>query len=88
MEQGDYPLRLQEHLSRHGMPEQTIANIGRMCRVGTMSAQEALALLEEVEAGRNAVDQEMNGAVRPDTAWDVDMLAARRAQHERSRVDL
>ena len=88
MEHGDYPSRLQEHLSRHGMPEQTIANIGRMCRVSMMSEQSALALLEEVEAGRKAVDDAMVGATRPDTAWDGDMLAARRARFEASRVDL
>lgn len=88
MEHGDYPLRLQDHLERHGMPEQTIANIGRMCRVSMMSEQSALALLEEVDAGRKLVDAAMSGAIRPDTAWDGDMLAARRAQAERSRVDL
>ena len=88
MEHGDYPLRLQEHLEAKGMPEHTIMDIGRMCRVGTMSSQEALALLEKVDAGRREVDEALNGAVRPDTAWDGDMLAARRAQVERSRVDL
>lgn len=88
MEHGDYPLRLQEHLVGKGMPEHTILEIGRMCRVGTMSSQEALALLEKVDAGRKEVDDALNGAVRPDTAWDGDMLAARRAQRASTRVDL
>jgi len=88
MEHGDYPLRLQEHLQGKGMPEHTILEIGRMCRVGTMSSQEALALLEKVDAGRREVDEQLSGEIRPDTAWDGDMLAARRAQVERSRVDL
>lgn len=87
MEHGDYPLRLQEHLNRHGMPEQTIANIGRMCRVSMMSEQSALALLEEVDAGRALVDAAMADQDRPDTAWDGDMLAARRATRHH-RVDL
>lgn len=77
MEHGDYPLRLQDYLSRHGMPEQTISNIGRMCRVSMMSEQKALELLEEYEAGRKIVDAAL-ADIRPDTAWDGDMLAARR----------
>lgn len=70
------------------MPEHTIRNIGHMCRSSLMSEQKALELLEEVEAGRHFVDEAMAGEVRPDTAWDGDMLAARRARFEASRVDL
>lgn len=86
MEHGDYPLRLQEYLSRHGLPDQTIANVGRMCRVSLMSEQRALELLEEVEAGRHMVDEAMCGELHPETAWDGDMLAARRALKESGQL--
>jgi hypothetical protein len=61
MEQGEYPIRLRAYLERQGLPDQTISNIGRMCRHGYMSAESALALLEEVEHGRQQIDNEMAG---------------------------
>jgi hypothetical protein len=88
MEHGDYPLRLQEHLSRHGMPEQTIANIGRMCRVSLMSEQKALELLEEVEAGRKLVDSAMAGAPQPDAGFGYPIVERTETAQLRHTVDL
>lgn len=78
MEHGDYPQRLNDHLIAHGYRDETIQKIGQICRRSLMSAQSVLEVLEEVEADRRLTDEEMKGAVHPETAWDKDMLAHRR----------
>lgn len=91
MEHGDYPLRLQDHLTEHGFRPESIERLGQICRRSLMSEQSVLEVLETVEADRRATDEEMRAAgetaLRPDTAWDGDMLAARRATRNH-RVDL
>lgn len=84
MEHGDYPLRLQEHLNTHGFRPESIERLGQICRRSLMSHQSVLEVLELVEIDRRATDEEM-ASVRPDTAWDGDMLAARRAMHEQQK---
>lgn len=74
----NYPRALSDHLMEREYRPETVAYIGRCCRVGQMSEQAVLELLEVVEADRLANQCEDQG-LRPDTAWDGDMLAARRA---------
>lgn len=73
----DYPRALSEHLLDRQYRPETVAYIGRACRVGRISEQTALELIEAVEADRTATDAEMMVS----TAWDIDMLQARGDTH-------
>lgn len=59
METHDYQERLHDHLTDHPYRPETVAAIGRMCRVGRVSEQTALEFLELVEADHIATDAEM-----------------------------
>lgn len=59
METGNFVERLHDHLTDHPYRPETIETIGRMCRVGRVSEETALAFLETVEADHRATDLEM-----------------------------
>lgn len=60
MEGSDYPTLLHQHLVERQYRPETVEFIGRACRVGRVSEQAALELLQTIEADRRATDMELS----------------------------
>lgn len=69
---------LEAHVRNLGWPEYRIEELTEYVLTGPGSAPFALHILEFASAVRDEMDAALIAQVRPETAWDDEMLAARR----------